>query len=253
MDPKMSALVECSALAPEGTQDPAKAPSPLVLVVEDERPMRKLLTAVLSANGLRTQEAATGSEALSSAAVHNPDLVLLDLGLPDADGVDVIRRLREWMASPILVVSARGREEDKISVLDAGANDFVPKPFANGELLARIRVWLRHSARAAPDRGETTIEVGDLRIHLARRLVWAAGREVHLTPIEYKLFEALMRNAGRVMTHRQLLEKAWGPRYGNETQYLRVYMVQLRRKLERDAAHPRHLLSEPGVGYRLAE
>jgi two-component system KDP operon response regulator KdpE len=228
-------------------------PAPLVLVVDDERAMQKLLHVVLTAHGLRTVEALSGSEALERAATYNPDLVLLDLGLPDADGVDVAKRLREWMAAPIVVVSARGHEQDKVAVLDAGGNDYLTKPFANSELLARIRVWLRQTARVAANSSETVVEVGELRVDLGRRIVTVAGREVHLTPIEYKLFATLMRHSGRVMTHRQLLELAWGRNYGNETQYLRVYMGRLRRKLEHDAAVPRYLLTEPGVGYRLRD
>ncbi len=231
--------------------NPGAAAKPVVLVVDDDAPMQKLLRIVLTEGGLRPIEATTAADALAQAAGHNPELVLLDLGLPDCDGIDVTRRLREWMAAPILVISARGREQDKIAVLDAGANDYLTKPFANGELLARIRVWLRQTARVAPNRNDSVIEVGKLRIDLARRLVTVDGREVHLTPIEYKLFATLMRNPGRVMTHKQLLEATWGPRCGSETQYLRVYMGQLRRKLEPGATLPHYLLTEPGIGYRL--
>lgn len=221
----------------------------LVLVVEDEPPMQDLLRVLLRASGLCTLEATSGAEALARAAAHNPNLVLLDLGLPDSDGIEVTRRLREWMAAPILVISARWQEQDKVAALDAGADDYLTKPFANSELLARIRVWLRQTARATPD--EQSITVGDLRIDLDRRLVWAAAREVHLTPIEYSLFAMLMRNAGRIVTYRQLLETTWGPRYVNKTHYLRVYIAQLRRKLEPDGAPGRYLLTEPSVGYRL--
>jgi two-component system KDP operon response regulator KdpE len=253
MERKMFAPADAGVAACDTKHHAATMAGPLVLVVDDEPPMRKLLRVVLGANGLRTEEATSGAEALVRAASYNPDLVLLDLGLPDSDGIDVTRRLRAWMAAPILVLSARGREQDKVAVLDAGANDYLTKPFSNAELLARIRVWLRQTARAAPDRDESTIEVGDFRIDLAQRLVCVAGREVHLTPIEYKLLTTLMRNAGRIMTHRQLLETTWGPgpRPGSGTQYLRVYMGRLRRKLEPDAAPPRYLLTEPGVGYRL--
>jgi two-component system KDP operon response regulator KdpE len=246
----MPAHADPSAAASDARQAPATA-GPLVLVVDDERPMQKMLRIVLSSNGFRTQEATTGAEALERAAACNPDLVLLDLGLPDADGLEVTRRLREWMVAPIVVISARGMEQDKVGVLDAGANDYLTKPFAAGELLARLRVWLRQSARVDPDRDESVIEVGELRLDLGRRVVCVAGREVHLTPIEYKLFTALMRNRGRVMTHGQLLETTWGPRFVKQTQYLRVYMGHLRQKLEPDEALPRHLLTEPGVGYRL--
>ncbi len=223
----------------------------LVLVVEDEHPMRRFLQSVLGDHGFRTVLATHGAEALSQASAYNPDFVLLDLGLPDIDGIEVTKRLREWLAAPIVVISARGQEGDKISALDVGANDYVTKPFATGELLARMRVWMRQAARGDRDAGEPTIELGDLRIDLAKRHVTVAGRMVHLTPTEYKLFGLLMRNAGRVMTHRQLLEATWGPSYANETQYVRVYMGQLRQKLEENPARPRYLVTEPGVGYRI--
>jgi two-component system, OmpR family, KDP operon response regulator KdpE len=224
---------------------------PLVLVVDDEPAMQRLLMAVLVDHGFRTVQAASGAEAVTLASTCNPDLVLLDLGLPDFDGMEVTRRLRQWYSAPILVLSARGQENDKIEALDVGANDYVTKPFAAGELLARLRVWLRQAALTGGESDDSFIDVGDLRIDLARRLVFVGQREVHLTPTEYKLFSMLMRNAGRVITHRQLLEEAWGPPYANETQYLRVYMANLRQKLEKDSARPRYLLNEPGVGYRL--
>jgi two-component system KDP operon response regulator KdpE len=242
----MSAQAEAKAAA----TSPAQA-GPLVLVVDDEVPIQTLLRIVLSANGLRTVEARSGAAALERAAADRPDLVLLDLGLPDSDGIDVIRRLRDWMAAPILIISARGQEHDKVALLDAGANDYLTKPLATGELLARIRVWIRRTLVGESDDVESAIEVGDLRVDLARRLVSVAGHELHLTPIEYKLFVTLMRNRGRVMTHRQLLEAIWGPRCVNQRQYLRVYMGQLRRKLEQETARPRYLMTEPGVGYRI--
>jgi two-component system KDP operon response regulator KdpE len=223
----------------------------LVLVVEDELPMQKLLRIVLRNAGMRTEEATSGAEALERAAACNHDLILLDLGLPDSDGIDVARRLRECTAAPILVISARGRDLDKVAALDAGANDYLTKPFAHSELRARVRAWLPQTARVAHDREESVLEAGDLRIDLARRRVCVGGREVELTPTEYKLFATLICNRGRVMTHRQLLEAAWGPRYANDRQYLRLFMAQLRRKVEHDAALPRHLLTELGVGYRL--
>ncbi len=236
-----------------GAEKPARVATarPLVLVVDDEPPMRNLLRIILGTSGMRAIEAASGAEAIERAAEHNPDVVLLDLGLPDVDGIEVTRRLREWMLAPILVVSARGREEDKVGALDAGANDFLTKPFGNGELLARLRVWLRETARAAPGSDESVIEVGELRIDLAGHLVHLAGREIHLSPTEFKLLATLMRNRGRVMTHAQLLRATWGPRCEERTQYLRVYMGHLRQKLEQDVACPRYLLTEPGVGYRL--
>lgn len=223
----------------------------VVLVIEDEPQMLKFLRASLGAEGYRVLEATTGSEGLSLARSHNPDLVLLDLGLPDMDGTDVTQKLRDWSATPILVISARGREDDKVRALDAGADDYLTKPFGTGELMARIRVARRHRDRGAQGRIDPVITVGDLGIDLDKRIVLAAGREVHLTPNEYKLLAVLMKNAGKVLTHRQLLKEVWGPSYASQTQYLRVYMAQLRHKLERDAARPRYLVTEPGVGYRL--
>jgi two-component system KDP operon response regulator KdpE len=224
-------------------------PGPLVLVVEDDGQMRRYLRASLGAHGYRFVEATSGEEALERATSYNPDLVLLDLGLPDIDGISVTRRLREWTTTPIVVISARGQEQDKIDALDAGADDYLTKPFGTGELFARMRVALRHAARG--DEAEQTISVGELRIDLVRRQVFSGEVEIHLTPIEYKLFAALMKHAGKVLTHRQLLKEVWGPTHVDQTQYLRVYMVQLRQKLEQDAARPRYIVTEPGVGYRL--
>ena len=227
-------------------------PGPLVLVVEDEPPIRRFLRAGLEAQGYRWVEAATAAEALAQAATRAPELVLLDLGLPDGDGIDVVRRLREWTSVPVIVLSARGQEDDKIRALDAGADDYVTKPFAMGELLARMRVALRHRAQA--DAGdERVVEAGELRIDLARRQVTIAGAEVRLTPIEYRLLVALARHPGRVLTHEHLLRDVWGPGYTSQHHYLRVYMAQLRHKLEHDPSRPRLLLTEPGVGYRLRE
>jgi two-component system KDP operon response regulator KdpE len=222
--------------------------APLVLVVEDEAPMRRFLRATLEAHAYRVFEAATAREGIDAAATRAPDLVLLDLGLPDQDGLEVTRRLRQWSSTPILVLSARGREEDKVAVLDAGADDYLTKPFGAGELLARIRVALRRV-----EKGQETpvFEAGALRVDAARRQVLVDGREVHLTPLEYKLLSILVRDAGKVVTHRQLLREAWGPGSAEQTHYVRVYMAQLRRKLEADPARPRVLLTEPGVGYRL--
>jgi len=224
---------------------------PLLLVVEDDMQMRKFLRASLSSHGYRLVEAATGNEGLSQAAAYNPDLILLDLGLPDIDGLEVTKRLREWASAPIIVISARGQEDDKINALDSGADDYLTKPFGTGELLARIRVALRHAARAGQERTEPVLRVGELVIDLDKRTVHVAGNAVHLTPIEYKLLATLLKNAGKVLTHRQLLKEVWGPGHANNTQYLRVYMVQLRHKLEADATRPRYLVTEPGVGYRL--
>ena len=223
-----------------------------ILVIEDEAPIRKFLRAGLEGHGATLVEAATGKEGMVLAAMRVPDLVLLDLGLPDVDGLDVVRRLREWSQMPIIVLSARGQEGDKIRALDAGADDYVTKPFSMGELLARMRVARRH--RATQGEGEAgPIEIGELRVDLARRQVSVSGHEVKLTPIEYRLLAVLARHAGRVMTPEQLLREVWGPGHASERQYLRVYMAQLRHKIEREPARPRLLLTEPGVGYRLRE
>ena len=222
-----------------------------ILVIEDEPQMQKLLRLSLASEGYRVVEAAKGQEGIDLARTHNPDLVLLDLVLPDMDGTEVTKALREWTARPIIVISARGQEEDKILALDEGADDYLTKPFATGELMARIRVALRRTARAGQDKPEAILTVGALRMDLDKRQVFVGSGEVHLTPNEYKLLTVLMKNAGRVLTHRQLLKEVWGPAYATQTQYLRVYMVQLRHKLERNSARPEYLVTEPGVGYRL--
>jgi len=222
-----------------------------VLVVEDDPQLVRALVINLQARHYGVDAAPDGSTALRLAAARQPDVVLLDLGLPDMDGVDVTRRLREWSAVPIIVVSARGKEQDKVVALDAGADDYLTKPFGVAELLARVRVTLRHLAAANSETGEAVYEVGDLRVDLSRREVTVAGRAIHLTPNEFKLLSILVKHAGKVLTHRQLLHEVWGPGSGNETHYLRVYMNQLRQKLEADAARPSYLLTEPGVGYRL--
>jgi two-component system KDP operon response regulator KdpE len=224
---------------------------PRVLVIEDEPQIRRFLRATLMTNGYRLLEAATAQEGLIQAATGQPELVILDLGLPDLDGLEVMRRLREWTTMPIIVLSARGQEAAKVAALDAGADDYLTKPFGVGELLARMRVALRHAARTAQDSGDPVFTVGDLRLDLARRQVHMAEQPVHLTPIEYRLLSTLVRYAGKVITHRQLLQEVWGPGYAHETHYLRVYMGQLRHKLEADPARPRYLVTEPGVGYRL--
>jgi two-component system KDP operon response regulator KdpE len=228
---------------------PARAP--LVLVAEGDRRMRKYLRATLTDQQLRVLETESGTEALAQAAAHNPDLVVIDFGLPDIDGIQVTLKLREWTAAPILVLSSRNEEQEKIAALDAGANDYITKPFSAGELLARIRVWLRHTQRAKADSLSAVLDVGPLRIDFGNRLAFLQGVEVRLTPTQYKLFATLMRNAGRVMTHEQILFSVWGPAYKRETQYLRVYMGHLRRKFEEDPARPRLFVTEPGVGYRL--
>ncbi len=229
------------------------ADAPLVLVVEDEERIVRFLQAVLDAQGYRVVAAATGQEALRQAATRAPDLVLLDLGLPDLDGLEVTRRLREWSSVPIVVLSARGQERDKIGALDAGADDYVTKPFAAGELLARMRVALRHAARGAAGSEDAALVLGDVTLDRARRQVTLRGEEVRLTPIEYRLLCALAAWPGRVLTHEHLLREVWGPGYTSQHHYLRVYMAQLRHKLERDPSRPRWLLTEPGVGYRLRE
>jgi two-component system, OmpR family, KDP operon response regulator KdpE len=224
-------------------------PRPLVLVVEDEVQMRRFLRISLASNGYQLVEVSTGRDALAQAAARNPDLILLDLGLPDLDGLTVTERLREWTTTPIIVISARGAEDDKIRALDAGADDYVTKPFSVGELLARMRVALRH--RATLDTGSAIFTSGDLAVDLGRRQVRVREQDVHLTPIEYKLLSTLIKYAGRVVTHRQLLRETWGPNAAEQTHYLRVYMGQLRHKLESNPSRPVHLLTEPGVGYRL--
>jgi two-component system KDP operon response regulator KdpE len=233
--------------------DPPSGVAPVVLVVEDEASIRKFLRAGLEGQGFVPVEAGNGQEGITWAATRSPDLVLLDLGLPDIDGLEVIRRLREWTSIPIIVLTARGQEGDKIRALDTGADDYVTKPFSVGELLARMRVALRHRARVGTGGEESTYSVGDLAIDMARRCVTVADVEVKLTPIEYRLLTTLARHAGRVLTHQQLLRDVWGPGYTSQHHYLRVYMAQLRRKIERNPARPALLLTEPGVGYRLRE
>jgi len=223
----------------------------VVLVIEDEPQVVRFLRASLGSHGFRIIEATTGQEGLIQASSRVPELVLLDLGLPDMDGVDVARRLREWTSVPIIVLSARGQERDKIEALDAGADDYLTKPFGIGELLARVRVALRHAARVGEGPEASEFIVGDLRVDLGARRVFARGLEVHLTPIEYRLLTVLVKNAGKVVTQRQLLKEVWGPGAVEHSHYLRVYMAQLRHKLEVEAARPRWLITEPAVGYRL--
>jgi two-component system KDP operon response regulator KdpE len=227
------------------------AAPPVVLLIEDEPQMRRFLRAALGTTEYELVEAGTAREGLAQAAGRNPDLVLLDLGLPDLDGTEVTRRVREWSPVPIVVISARGQERDKVEALDAGADDYLTKPFGVPELLARMRVALRHAARRSDGAQETVLETGDLRIDLGARLVYRRGEEIRLTRTEYRLVAALAQQAGKVLTHRQLLREVWGPGSADETHYLRVYMAQLRHKLEDDPARPRHLLTETGVGYRL--
>ncbi len=229
------------------------APGATILVVEDELPIRRFLRPALQGEGYAMIEASTLAQGLVQASTRAPDVIVVDLGLPDGDGLELIRRVREWSAAPILVLSARDREEDKVAALDLGADDYLTKPFGVPELLARVRVALRHRARVlAADRDDPTFCVGDLHVDLGKRRVLLAGEPVSLTPIEFKLLATLARNPGRVFTHRALLNEVWGP--GSDERHLvRVHMANLRRKIEKDTARPRYLLTEPGVGYRLAD
>jgi two-component system KDP operon response regulator KdpE len=224
---------------------------PVVLVVEDEPAMQRFLRASLSSHGYQVIVAGTVAEATMLATTRNPDLVLLDLGLPDGDGIDVVRTLRGWSSKPIIVISARGREDDKVLALDAGANDYLTKPFGVNELLARMRVAIRSLQRGTND--EPVLKFGRLSVDLARRIVKKDDSEIHLTPIEYKLFAYLAKNAGRVLTYRQILKEVWGPNALEHTHYVRVHMAELRRKIEDEPARPKLLMTEPGVGYRLRD
>ncbi|MFO7565433.1 MAG: response regulator [Enhygromyxa sp.] len=222
-----------------------------ILVAEDEPQMRRFLRTLISSHGYRLLEAETGRETLALASSHAPDLVILDLGLPDADGLQIVSELRGWTQTPIIVVSARGREQDKVSALDLGADDYLTKPFGSQELLARVRVALRHASRVSNPEIGSVFRAGSLTVDLAYRKVVVGEQPVHLTPIEYKLLTTLIEHCGKVLTHRQLLERVWGAAHVNQTQYLRVYMAQLRRKIEADPARPQLLKTETGVGYRL--
>ncbi|WP_397569876.1 response regulator [Schlesneria sp. T3-172] len=226
---------------------------PKILIVEDEPQIRKFLRISLETSGYSVIETANAAAGIGNAITEPPDAVILDLGLPDQDGIAVIMRLREWSKVPIIVVSARGREADKVLALDAGADDYLTKPFSVGELMARVRVALRHSTAATSPTAEPVFKVGDLHVDLARREVTVAQQLVHLTPTEYRLLVVLVTHAGKVVTHRQLLKEVWGPGSVYENQYLRVYMGQLRRKIETDSMRPRYLKTEPGVGYRLMD
>jgi two-component system KDP operon response regulator KdpE len=221
---------------------------PSALVIDDELQIRRLLRVCLEANGYRVIEAATGKEGIAEAAQHPPDVVILDLGLPDMEGVAVLKRLREWSHVPIVVLSVRDREEDKIAALDNGADDYVTKPFSSGELLARLRVAQRH---AAPTSETTVFRSGHLEVDLVARIVKRKGVEVKLTATEYSLLRLFVQHAGKVLTHRQILREVWGPNYVEQTHYLRVYLAHLREKLEANPAQPELLITEPGVGYRL--
>ena len=224
---------------------------PRVLVVEDEAQMRTFVRVALEAYGYRTLEASTAAEGIRQAFAELPDLVLLDLGLPDADGGEVTRRLREWSNTPILVISARTAEASKVKALDDGADDYLTKPFGAAELMARVRASLRRAKRTRDAPGDVVHVGGHIRVDLERRLVSVRGKEVHLAPIEFKLLATLVQNANRVVTHQQLLEWVWGPGNEQTVQTLRVYMTHLRHKLERQPARPKYLMTETGIGYRL--
>jgi two-component system KDP operon response regulator KdpE len=220
-----------------------------ILVIDDEKQIRRMLKAALSGYGSDIDEASSGHEGLNQTAIFHPDLIILDLGLPDLDGIEVIKRLREWTQIPIIILSVREHEDDKIKALDVGADDYVTKPFSMGELLARIRVALRHIAKSEDEPVLTFF--GELTVDLAHRNVILKGEDVKLTPTEYEILKYLALQAGRVVTHGQLLRAIWGPNYQEETQYLRVYIGQLRRKIEADPSQPAYIITEPGVGYRL--
>lgn len=224
----------------------------LVLIVEDDETICSFISAILTSSGYNIIKVAKGEEAVSLAASHCPDLILLDLGLPDIDGVEVLKTIRQWTDIPVIVVSARGHEREKVQALDLGADDYVTKPFGTAELLARIRTALRHSQKNLnhPESGQ--ISIGDLKINYEKRLVTMAGEEIHLTPIEYKIIVLLSRHAGKVLTHDFIIREIWGP-YTNEIQALRVNMANIRRKLEKNPAEPKYIVTEIGVGYRMVE
>ena len=227
------------------------ATGPTVLLVEDELQIRRFLRPAIESAGCRLVEAITGSEGLLQASQCGADVIILDLGLPDIDGLEVIRRIREWSRTPIIILSARGQERDKVAGLDAGADDYVQKPFGVTELVARIRVALRHTASVSSEAAPPTVHAGDLMVDLLRREVRRKGQLVHLTPIEHKLLATLIRHSGLVVTHRQVLNEVWGPDHVEETHYLRIFIRQLRQKLEENPSRPKHLITEAGVGYRL--
>ena len=225
--------------------------SPVAVIVEDEPQIRRFVHASLAEAGWQVFEADTVRRGLVTAGTRRPDLVILDLGLPDGSGLELLRDLRHWSTVHVIVLSARSHENDKIAALDAGADDFITKPFSAGELLARVRVAQRRAAQAGAQ-GDSTVRFGEVEVDLAARLVRRAGAEVHLTPIEYRLLAVLVANAGRVMTHQALLREVWGPARSDSAHYLRIFMSNLRQKLEADPSRPQHLRTETGVGYRLA-
>ncbi len=222
----------------------------LILLIEDEPQMRRFLRVSLQSQGYRLIEAETGEDGLIQVASRKPTVILLDLGLPDMDGLEVTKKLREWTTTPIIIISAREQERDKVRALDAGADDYLTKPFGSDELLARIRVALRHLARQESGQEDVVFDAGQIKVDFNKRQVFLRDENIHLTPIEYRLLTTLIRHADKVVTHAQLLREVWGPRHANQVQYLRVYMAQLRQKLEADPARPVHLINEPGIGYR---
>lgn len=225
--------------------------NPIIVVIEDDPAIRLFLRTSLSAHNFKVFEADRGQQGIIEAGVRKPDLIILDLGLPDMDGVEVIKKIRAWSAMPIIILSARSSEQHKIDALDAGADDYLTKPFGLGELLARIRVALRHSV-SNPEQLENGVFItGELKVDLLKRQVFVGDNEVHLTPIQYRLLALLIKNAGKVLTHQYMLKEVWGPSYKDNSHYLRIYMSQLRQKLETDPTQPQYLLTDSGVGYRL--
>ena len=225
--------------------------SPVIVVIEDDPAIRRFLRTGLTAQSFKVFEASHGRQGIIEAGVRKPDLIILDLGLPDMDGVDVIKSIRQWSAMPIIILSARSSEQHKIDALDAGANDYLTKPFGLGELLARIRVAMRHSISSLAQDQHGIFSTGELKVDLLKRQIFVGNKEVHLTPIQYRLLSVLIKNAGKVLTHQYLLKEVWGPSYRDNSHYLRIYMSQLRQKLEADSTQPHYLLTESGVGYRL--
>lgn len=226
----------------------------LILIVEDETAISNFISAVLTSNNYNVLKAAKGKEAISMTSLNCPDLILLDLGLPDIDGLEVLKSIRQWVSIPIVIISARGHEREKVEALDLGADDYITKPFGTSELLARIRTAIRHNQRVGKDNplNAAKIVIGGIAIDFEKRIVSVEGEEIHLTPIEYKILTLLSRNAGKVLTHDYIIREIWGP-YTNENQVLRVNMANIRRKIEVNPAEPKYIFTEVGVGYRMAE
>ncbi len=225
--------------------------NPIIVVIEDDPAIRLFLRTGLCAHGFKVFEADRGQQGIIEAGIRKPDIVILDLGLPDMDGIDVIKTIRGWSVMPIIILSARSTEQFKVDALDAGADDYLTKPFGLGELLARIRVALRHSVSSPEQELSGVFTTGALKVDLLKRQIFVGEREVHLTPIQYRLLSVLIKNAGKVLTHQYILKEVWGPSYRENSHYLRIYMSQLRQKLETDPTQPQYLLTESGVGYRL--